>query len=169
MTNARVLSDTNLFRSLTDSQLKAVIHLAQERHFEPGDIIFTQGTIAKTLYVLLSGSVCLKIRTLEEIDPLAERLKEQGCVFGMAALSNSRLYNVTAKCIEKARALALDSKKLNQIVRQDAVAGLEVMAELAQLYLNRLNATRTGMSNLLRIFRYQNQKPSFFGIYDELE
>ena len=94
-----------------------------------------------------------------ESDFAAQLLVEvTGSIFGMAALTKLRRYDVTAKCIEHARTLALDSAKLNRIVRKDTVAGLEVMAELAQLYLNRLNATRMQMSNLLRIFRVQDQK-----------
>jgi CRP-like cAMP-binding protein len=169
MTDVRALTNTSLFKSLTDAQIKAVIQLAEEKAFEPGAIIFTQGQDATTLYVLLSGSVCLKIRALEELDPLAEILKETGSIFGLPALSKLRRYDVTAKCIDRARTLAMDSTKLNQIVRKDPVAGLEVMAELAQLYLNRLNSTRMGMRNLLRIFRSQGQRTPLFGVYRDPE
>jgi len=169
MTNSRVLANTSLFKCLTESQFKAVIQLAEGKVFQAGEIIFAQGQDATTFYVLLSGAVCLKTRALEELDPLAETLKETGSIFGMAALTKLRRYDVTAKCIDSATTLALDSTKLAHIIRKDSVAGLEVMAELAQLYLNRLHATRIQMSNLLRIFRAQDQKTPVFGEYGKAE
>lgn len=169
MTNSLVLANTSLFKCLTDSQIKAIMQLADEKTFKPGQIIFTQGQQATTLYVLLSGTVCLKTGPLEELDPLAETLKETGGIFGMAALSKSRRYDVTAKCIDSAATLALDSTKLAHIIRKDSVAGLEVMADLAQLYLNRLHAIRMEMSHLLRILRAQDQKTPEFGEYGKAE
>jgi hypothetical protein len=43
------------------------------------------------------------------------------------------------------------------------------MAELAQLYSNRLNNTRAAVTNLLRIFKAQIHKSEVYGIYGEAE
>lgn len=168
MTTAQILKKTSLFKALSDDQLKAVVQLSQEKSFQPGEKIFKHGQQAKTLYVLVSGSFSLRIDGPEELDLMAETLQETGNVFGMAALTKSHIYNVTAHCTKSATALSLDSAGLQEIIRREPVFGLEVMAELAQLYMNRLNNTRMAVTNLFRIFKSQIHKAEIFDIYGEL-
>jgi CRP/FNR family transcriptional regulator len=168
MTTAQILKNTGLFKALSDDQLKAVVRLSQEKSFQPGEEIFKHGQQAKTLYVLLSGSVSLMIHSPEELDPMAETLQETGNLFGMAALAKSHVYHVTAHCTRSTSALSLDAAGLQEIIRQEPVYGLEVMANLAQLYMKRLNNTRTAITNLFRIFKSQIHKAEIFDIYGEL-
>ncbi|MBW1741012.1 MAG: cyclic nucleotide-binding domain-containing protein [Deltaproteobacteria bacterium] len=169
MTIARILHNANLFKALSDDQLKAVIQLGQVKRFEPDEEIFKQGEQAKTIYVLLDGLVRLRIKAPEELDLMAETLQEPGSVFGMAALSKSHVYNVTAKCIKSTTALAIDSGGLKEIITRDPFVGVEVMAELAQLYSNRLNNTRAAATNLFRIFKAQTHKANIYDVYGEPE
>jgi CRP-like cAMP-binding protein len=169
MTIAQILNKTSLFKALSDDQLKAVIQLGQKRSFERGEEIYRHGQQVKKLYVLLSGAVSLKIDGPEELDIMAEALEKPGSVFGMAALSKSHVYSVTATCTKSTTAFALDSDGLRDIIRREPAVGLEVMAELAQLYLNRLNYTRRAITNLFKIFKSQIRKAEVFDVYSELD
>ncbi|KPK23569.1 MAG: hypothetical protein AMK69_17885 [Nitrospira bacterium SG8_3] len=169
MTTAQIVKNTKLFKALSDDQLKAVIHLGQQKSFEPGEEIYRHGEQAKTLYVLLNGSVSLRIEGPEELDVMAEKVEEVGSVFGVAALTKSHVYSVTAKCVRQATVLALDSAGLQEIIRREPATGLEVMAELAELYLKRLNLARMGISSLYRIFKSQIRKAEVFDVYGELQ
>jgi CRP-like cAMP-binding protein len=168
MTTTQILKKTSLFKALSDDQLKAVVRLSWEKSFQQGEKIFKHGQQAKKLYVLVSGSVSLRIDAPEELDLMAETLQETGDVFGMAALTKSHIYNVTAHCTKRATALSLDSARLQEIIRWQPVYGLEVMAELAWLYMNRLNNTRMAVTNLFTIFKSQTHKAEIFDIYGEL-
>ena len=169
MTTIQILKKSSLFKALSDDQLKAVVRLSQEKSFQPGEKIFKHGQQAKTLYVLLSGSVSLRIDAPEELDLMAETLQETGNVFGMASLTKSQIYNVTAHCTRSTIALSFDSAGLQEIIRREPDYGLEVMAELAQLYMNRLNNTRMAVTNLFKIYKSQTHKAEIFDIYGELE
>jgi CRP/FNR family cyclic AMP-dependent transcriptional regulator len=169
MASIDALKKANLFESLSDDQLKAIAQLGQEKSFDPGEEIFKQGQKAKTLYVLLDGMVTLRIKAEEEIDLMAETLKETGSVFGTASLMNPYISNVTARCIKSAKALAIDSAGFQEILRRDPLIGFEVMTRLAQLYFNRLNSTRAAITNLFKIFKFQTRKPLVFDTYGELK
>ena len=169
MASIEALKKANLFESLSDDQLKAIAQLGREKTFEPGEEIFKQGQRAKTLYVLLDGVVTLRIKAEEEIDLMAETLKEAGNVFGTASLMSPYIHNVTARCIKSTKALAMDSGEFQEIIRQDPLIGFEVMTKLAQLYFNRLNTTRAAITNLFKIFKFQTRKPLFFDTYGELK
>jgi CRP-like cAMP-binding protein len=86
----------------------------------------------------------------------------------MAALSKSHVYNVTARCITNTEAFAVDASGLKEIIARDPLVGVEVMAELAQLYSNRLNYTRAAATNLFKIFKAQTHKSEVYGIYAEM-
>jgi CRP/FNR family cyclic AMP-dependent transcriptional regulator len=169
MASIVALKKTNLFSSLSDDQLKAIAKLAGEKSFEAGQEIFKQGQKAKMLYVLLDGVVTLRIRAEEEIDLMAETLKEGGNVFGTPALMNPFIYNVTARCTKPSRILAINAAEFLKILKQDTAIGFEVMTRLAQLYFNRLNTTRAAITNLFKIFKFQTRKPLVFDTYGELK
>jgi CRP-like cAMP-binding protein len=152
---------------MSDDQLKAVIQLGQERAFEPDEQIYRRGQTAEALYVLLNGCVSLTLKVVGELDPVAEKLEETGRIFGMAALTRSRVYSATAECMTPSTVLVFGSAQLQEIVRSEPIFGLEVMAELTELYLKRLNLMRMETSNLFKILRSQNHKPEILDAYWE--
>jgi CRP-like cAMP-binding protein len=169
MATAQDLKKVKLFESLSEDQLEAIIQLAQEKSREPGEEIFKHGQKAKAFYILLDGSVSLRIKAEEGIDLMAETLEKTGSIFGSAALIKPYVYNVTAKCIKRTRALALDSAGFQEMKEQNPLIGLAVMTELAQLYFNRLNTTRMAITNLFKIFKFQTDKSKVFDSYGELD
>ncbi len=86
---------------------------------------------------------------------MTSSLTRKGDVFGTASLMTSFQYNVTAKCLEKTRVLAIDADALKGLIEEDPKLGLEIMRQLAQIYFSRLNETREGVTNLFRVFRLQ--------------
>ena len=169
MASIKELKKVGLFESLSDDQLKAVAQLGQEKSFDRGEEIFKQGQKAKTLYMLLDGVVTLRIKVEEEIDLMAETLRETGSVFGTASLMNPYISNVTARCLKSTKALAIDSAGFQEILKRDPLMGFEVMTRLAQLYFNRLNTTRAAITNLFKIFKFQIRKSKIFDTYGELK
>lgn len=163
MASVDVLKKADLFKYLSDDQLKAIAKLGEEMSFNAGQEIFKQDQKAKTLYVLLEGAVNL-IFTVgtedqEETDLAVETLDQTGSVFGTAALMNPFICNVTARCTRPTRTLAIDSVGFREILQREPIIGFEVMTKLAQLYFDRLNATRTAITNLFKNFKFQTRKP----------
>jgi len=134
MASIKELKKVDLFQSLSDDQLKAIAQLGQEKSFESGEEIFKQGQKAKTLYVLLDGVVTLRIKAEEEIDLMAETLRETGSVFGTASLMNPYISNVTARCLKTTKALAIDSAGFQEILKRDPLMGFEVMTRPPQYH-----------------------------------
>jgi CRP-like cAMP-binding protein len=155
MTDIHILKEAGLFRDLTEKQLESIARSGQERVYESEENIFTHGDEAKNLYVLLEGAVNLKIKALEDIDLMTSELTRRGDIFGTAALMMPALYNVTAKCLEKTRVLAIDAHALKGLIDEDPKLGLEIMRQLAQLFFSRLNETRQGITDLFNVFRLQ--------------
>ncbi len=155
MKQTHILKETGLFRDLTEKQLEDIARNTQERVYESEENIFLHGEKAKALYVLVDGAVDLKIKAFEDIDLMTSKLTRKGDVFGTASLMMPQLYNVTAKCMENTRVLAIDAFALKGLIDGDPKLGLEIMKQLAQLFFGRLNETRQGITNLFNVFRLQ--------------
>jgi CRP-like cAMP-binding protein len=155
MKQTHILKEAGLFRDLTEKQLEKIVRNTQERVYDSEENIFLHGEEAKALYVLVDGAVDLKIKAFEDIDLMTSKLTRKGDVFGTASLMMPQLYNVTAKCMENTRVLAIDAFALKGLIDGDPKLGLEIMKQLAQIFFGRLNETREGITNLFKVFRLQ--------------
>jgi CRP-like cAMP-binding protein len=168
MTTIEVLKRSFLFKSLPDDQVENIARLGQEKSFRAGEEIFKQGNRAKTLYVLLSGQISVRVKDNEEADLMAKTLEEPGAVLGTVALVKPHVYNVTAEAVSKARTFAIESHRLSEFMTANPLMGFSIMTCLNQSYLHRLNVKRTGMINLFKAFMSRTHKPEIFDIYREV-
>ncbi|MDY6837740.1 MAG: cyclic nucleotide-binding domain-containing protein [Thermodesulfobacteriota bacterium] len=166
---AEVLKDASLFAPLSRDQRDRIVALGKMKNFKGCDVVFKQGQPADIFYVLLHGCLRLTVEHPDELDLLAETIDHRGAIFGMAALTKNARYNVTATCKDSAAAFAVEAKGLREIIRQEPSNGLESMAELAQLYSNRLNNARATVNTMCRIFASQSHKTELSHAYWEGE
>ena len=168
MTTIEFLKRAFLFKSLPDDQVENIARLGQEKSFQAGEKIFKHGKRAKTLHVLLSGQISVRVKDHEEADLMAKTLKEPGAVLGTVALVKPHVYNVTAEAVSKARTFAIEAHRLNEIMIANPLMGFAIMTCLNQSYLHRLNVKRTGMISLFKAFMSQTHKPEIFDTYREV-
>jgi CRP-like cAMP-binding protein len=153
MVSAEWLKRTELFEALKEPQLNALLLHASVESFPEGKTIFNQGDKAVRLYVLVEGAVDLTIKTGEKIDFMTSKIEKEGAVFGMPSLIEPFQYNVTAICLKPSKILVLDADHIKKRMEEEPKMGMEIMKKLASIYFNRLNEMRSGVTNLLKIFR----------------
>jgi len=155
MVSAEWLKRAELFEALNESQLNVLLFKANVESFPEGDIIFRQGDEAQRLFILIEGAVDLTVKTGEKIDFMTSKIENEGAVFGTAALMEPFRYNVTAFCLKPSKVLVLDADHIKKRMEEDPKMGIEIMKKLASIYFRRLNEMRSGVSNLLKIFKFK--------------
>ena len=155
MVSSEWLKKAELFNSLGESQLNTLLSRSHIEDCPEGKIIFHQGEEAIHLYVLIQGSVELMVKAEEKIDFMTSRIEKEGAVFGSPSLMEPFQYNVTAICLKPSKVLVLDADHIKKTMQEDPKMGMEVMKKLASIYFNRLNDLRSGVSNLLKIFKFK--------------
>ncbi len=153
MVSSEWLKRTELFESLEESQLNALLSNAQVESFPEGETIFRQGDDAVYLYILIEGVVDLTVKTGEKMDLMTSKIEKEGAVFGMPSLLEPFRYNVTATCLKPSKVLIIEADSLRKNMETDPKMGKEIMEKLASIYFNRLNEMRQGISNLLKVFK----------------
>jgi CRP-like cAMP-binding protein len=153
MVTAQWLKKAELFGALDESQLNALLSQSNVESLPEGRTIFRQEEEAIHLYILIEGAVDLTVKTQEQIDFMTSKIEKEGAVFGTASLMAPFRYNVTAICLKPSKVLVLDADHIKKTMQEDPKMGMEMMKKLASIYFNRLNEMRSGVSNLLRIFK----------------
>ena len=153
MVSSEWLKRAELFGSLEEPQLNALLSNAQVKSFPEGETIFRQGDQAIYLYILIEGGINLTVRAGEKPDFMTSKIEKEGAVFGMPSLLEPFRYNVTAISLKPTKVLMIRAECMRKNMESDPMMGREVMEKLASIYFNRLNEMRQGISNLLKVLK----------------
>jgi CRP-like cAMP-binding protein len=153
MVSAEWLKKTELFGNLKESQLDALLSRSSVETFPEGKTIFRQGEDANHLYILIEGMVDLSVKTGEKFDFLTSKVEKEGAAFGIPSLIEPFRYNVTATCLKPSKLMVINAGRVRMDMEKDPEMGMEIMKKLASIYFNRLNEMRSGVSNLLKVFK----------------
>ena len=127
----RLLAGTEVFGDLEQPELEAVAQVAVPRHWERGEVIFREGDVGDTCYVLRSGAVVL---TREHQDGRIVALAElrAGMLFGELAMFRGDTRSATAEALEPATAVALLAGDVQRLIRLHPDLALKLLATLAE-------------------------------------
>lgn len=138
-----------LFAGTAPAQFKELAMLGEEVAFNTGDWLFYEGDAADALYLILSGSIELKIRLdaagthHADLNTLIE-----GEVVGWSALVEPYVYTLGAVAISDAQLVKLDGEKLRKLLAQNPELGFSLMSRLAQAIGRRLTNLRVQFVSL---------------------
>ena len=153
MVTTEWLKKTELFRTLDESQLSALLSHSSVESFPEGKTIFRQGDEANHLYLLIEGTIDLSFKTGENIDFLTSKVEKEGAAFGVPSLIEPFRYNVTATCLKSSKIFDIDAARIRMEMEKDPRMGMEILKKLVSIYFNRLNEMRLGVSNFLKVFK----------------
>ncbi len=167
MISLKDLKEAELFKGLNSNQLQRLGKHFLEEDFPVGQTVFSQGTPAEKLYILLDGEVSLGIKAKNQLDITAYSVNKKGECFGLPSLIKPYRNSVSATCNKRTRALSIDGEILRKLIRQNSKIGVEIMGKVAEIYFNRLNSTRAMITNLFKMFRFQTGKSKLIETYYE--
>ena len=105
---------------------------------EKGDILFHENDEARHFYILLNGRVKLSVGGGGQA---VYDVGQNGEAFGWSSLIGRDVYSASAECVEPAKLLVADRKKLARLLDDDPANGLIFVKQLAATLGNRLMET----------------------------
>ncbi|MBI4765812.1 MAG: cyclic nucleotide-binding domain-containing protein [Deltaproteobacteria bacterium] len=106
------LSHIKVLRALNPDEIRGLIPLIRLRHFEAGSVVFNQGDIGDSLYLIDDGEVEV-LRDGRPIDRMGA-----GDSFGEVALLTGEPRNATLRCISTVRAWQIMKDDFDWIVKK---------------------------------------------------
>ena len=138
--HSELLSNIGLFESLTDDDLAALSQRLTEKDYAEGDVIFRQGDVGESLFIVEEGAVEISMGEGRARVILASLFPGQ--YFGELSLFDGSPRSATATATKKSRLVRLDREHLVDFVNKNPSAALRIIAEMGE----RLRQTNELMS-----------------------
>ncbi len=132
-----------LFAGIDPALFKDIAMASEEMTFDEGEWLFVEGNDADALYIVLSGSLELKIDLNEDGTRRADlSTLVEGSVAGWSALVDPYVYTLSALATTTVQAARLDAAKLRQMMDANPVLGYQIMKQLSKVLGERLTNMR---------------------------
>jgi len=129
------ITEMDLFTGLNLTVMGEIVDkCASEEAIGKDSVIFHEKDTAGFLFILVAGSVDLKIAG----ETTVYRLSEPGDIFGWSSMVIDARYTATAVCRTDIKAIRIDTRKLNRIFDTNPMIGLTVYRRLAEAFNTRL-------------------------------
>jgi CRP/FNR family transcriptional regulator, cyclic AMP receptor protein len=137
-------------RGLAERYLELLEGCASNVVFKAGEFIFREDQEADNFYLIRHGKVALEVYAAEAgaipVTTLAD-----GEVLGWTWLFPPYRAQFDSRAVELTRALVLDGKCLRRKCEEDHELGYELMKRVAQIVVERLEATRLQLLNIYEV------------------
>ena len=139
------LAAVPFLNSFNDEQLDDVLNSSSLLQCDPGDIIIKEGTIDSRIYILLSGTLDVRVGT-----KTVAHITRPGEVFGELALVNQDKRIASVIAAEKAACLAVDQKFLQDLRprEEDPDFHAALFEFVARLVARKLDSTSRRLAEL---------------------
>ena len=126
---------------MSPHQIRLLGDCAMRAHFGAGELIFREGDPANRFYLILSGKVALESYIEGKGHTLIQTIGA-GDVLGWSWLFPPYFWHFDALAVEPTDAIFIYATPLREECESDHELGYELMKRMAQIMMNRLQATR---------------------------
>jgi CRP/FNR family transcriptional regulator, cyclic AMP receptor protein len=141
------LKDIQFLNVLPPRFLEEIAGISRFRDFKSGDFVFHEGDAAKSMYLIVSGSVSLKICAggmgSKQVVTLGA-----GEMLGWSSLTNHPEFAATAVANGPTRLVEIDGTRLHALCDADQEFGYELLRRTLQALSKRLIATWTQLADV---------------------
>jgi CRP-like cAMP-binding protein len=150
MVSPELLRRFPFFAGLTDEELKSIAMISEETKYEANSFIFRERGKAEKLYVLLEGTVDIKVNTDEEgLQQETVSTLTHGEVFCWSAVVEPHILTASAFAATPATVIAIDGAGMRALFELDCHLGYRILQKSAEIISSRLRDTRIQMLSLV--------------------
>ena len=136
-----IIAEHPLFRGMRTKHLDILASNAAKARFGPGRILFREDDPAFQFYLIESGKVAVETRGAGPA-LLPIEIVTDGQVLGWSWLFSPYAAHFQARVLEPTEAIFLDGASLLIVAEEDPEFGYELTKRMAQVLIERLQATR---------------------------
>lgn len=129
------LKQRDLFGSLNKDFVSEIMNCAETESYPAGDFLFHEGDPAAWLFILLKGSVKLR---LGQTGRAVYVVSHAGEVFGWSSLVGRSSYSASAQCMSPTKLLRFDKNRLQAVIEKDAAGSATLFQNLSAILGGRL-------------------------------
>ena len=124
-------SKVPIFENLNNEELLEIVNTINHKEYIKGDIIFTEGNEAKTLYFINEGKIKLYKYTKDGKEQILHVLSE-GDFFGELDLIKPSKYGFNARAIVDSKICTLSKDEMKDIMMRNPEIGIKVLETVGE-------------------------------------
>ena len=145
MEKTELLKKTILFKDLSTFELIKVNKLTRTKHFQPDEVVFQEGTVGDTLFVIKKGSVRVsKLDDGKQEKVLA--ILNPGDHFGEIALVDHQTRSATIIANEETELIQIKDEDFNRLLEEDKEIALKFYRTFVKVLCSRLRDTNESLT-----------------------
>lgn len=133
----RALKGHDLFRSLSVDETNQISSFSSVKKYKADEIVFKYNGAGTHVYMLMKGSVYLRLPANPPEFSFAISKIEKGELFGLSPLLDSPRYTSTAQCSEETEVLAIEAQPFRELLQKNCPVGFNIMNQVAHIYFSR--------------------------------
>lgn len=137
----RIILMHPFLEGMSPHQLRLLSDCAMQVHFSTDELIFREGDPANRFYLIGQGKIALESYVIDKGNTLIQTIGA-GEVLGWSWLFSPYLWHFNARALEPTEAVFIYATPLRDECESDHELGYELMKRMAQVMLDRLQATR---------------------------
>lgn len=146
--DGKELKEGAILSHFSAASLARIAARSEERRYEPGDRIFSEGDPAESIFILRTGYIAI------EVDLGLGRHAHVSTIsagedFGWSALVPPRRMTASARAVEPSTVVVVPAPAVEEAMKSEPGSGIEAMRGLARIIELRLRDTRLQIANLL--------------------
>ena len=145
MEKTELLKKTILFKDLSTFELIKVNKLTRTKHLQPDEVIFREGTVGDTLFIIKKGSVRVsKLDDGKQEKVLA--ILNAGDHFGEIALVDHQTRSATIIANEETELIQIKDEDFNRLLEEDKEIALKFYRTFVKVLCSRLRDTNESLT-----------------------
>lgn len=143
----KILANTRFCRGMDPRHVGLLAGGARECRVDGGEFVFHEGEDARLFYIINTGRVSLEVSTPERGAILFQTIGA-GDALGLSWLFPPYQWHFDARAVEAAEMFSFEAAWLRRRLEEDHDFGYEILKRVAQVMINRLQATRLQMTDM---------------------
>ncbi len=131
-----VVSSSPLFDMLSNKELEEVASVSKPLHFDAGQVVFEEGELGDSLYVIVNGDVEVVQRIGTRAQVIAELSPPE--FFGEMSLIDKEYRSATVRAKSEAELLKISSEDLTSFRQQNPAGFTMIVLNIARVLSARL-------------------------------
>ncbi|MBT9545216.1 MAG: Crp/Fnr family transcriptional regulator [Candidatus Sericytochromatia bacterium] len=128
---ATFFAEGTLFNNLSKEELTQLAQIARERRFDRGQVIFYEGDLGGSLYIIVTGSVKIVIMADDGREHILGLL-HQGDFFGEVSLIDGEPRSATAIALDNVSVVMISRDDFIRLLRENPEMSLKIMVTLCE-------------------------------------
>lgn len=131
-----IIKEIELFKGIDHEIMNEIANICSEKSYAKGTVIFEKDEEANRLYILVEGTVKLKVKNGGTI---TYSLTNLGDIFGWSCMVESGRYTASGVCATDLKALEIERGALDKIFNLHPHVGIKVLKRLAGVFSKRIS------------------------------